>query len=34
MITEKTPILRANNITKSFGGNTILDAVSVELAKG
>jgi polar amino acid transport system ATP-binding protein len=34
MMTEKTPILRAKNITKSFGGNTILNAVSVELAKG
>lgn len=34
MIIEKTPILRANNITKYFGGNTILNAVSVELAKG
>jgi polar amino acid transport system ATP-binding protein len=31
---EKIPILRVNNITKSFGGNTILDSVSVELAKG
>jgi polar amino acid transport system ATP-binding protein len=31
---EKIPILRVNNITKSFGGNTILNSVSVELAKG
>ncbi len=33
-MTEKTPILRADNINKSFDGNTILSAVSVELAKG
>jgi polar amino acid transport system ATP-binding protein len=31
---EKIPILRVKNITKSFGGNTILNSVSVELAKG
>jgi polar amino acid transport system ATP-binding protein len=31
---ERIPILRVNNITKSFGGNTILNSVSVELAKG
>ncbi len=28
------PILRASNITKTFGNNTILHGVSVELAKG
>ncbi len=33
-MTEKVPILRVNNITKSFGTNTILNSVSVELAKG
>ncbi|MGB3221850.1 MAG: amino acid ABC transporter ATP-binding protein [Desulforhopalus sp.] len=33
-MTDTTPILRVTNITKSFGGNTILDAVSFELAKG
>jgi polar amino acid transport system ATP-binding protein len=31
---DSSPILRVNNITKSFGDNTILDEVSFELAKG
>jgi polar amino acid transport system ATP-binding protein len=31
---DSLPILRVNNITKSFGDNTILDEVSFELAKG
>ena len=34
MMNEKIPILRVNNITKSFGSNTILNDVSIELAKG
>lgn len=33
-MTNTTPILRVNNLTKSFGGNTILDSVSFQLAKG
>ncbi len=33
-MTEKNHILRVNNITKSFGNDTILNSVSVELAKG
>lgn len=33
-MSDKIPILRVNNITKSFGTNTILNSVSVELAKG
>jgi len=31
---ESSPILRVNNITKSFGDNTILNDVSFELVKG
>ena len=31
---DSSPILRVNNITKSFDDNTILDEVSFELAKG
>jgi len=34
MMTAKSSILRATNITKSFGDNTILNSVCVELAKG
>lgn len=34
MMSEKTPILRVRNITKSFGDSTILSAVSLSLAKG
>lgn len=34
MMSDKIPILRVHNITKSFGANTILNSVSVELAKG
>jgi polar amino acid transport system ATP-binding protein len=34
MITRDNPILRIHNISKSFGGSTILDSVSFELAKG
>lgn len=33
-MTDPSPILRVANITKSFGGLTILDDVSFELAKG
>jgi polar amino acid transport system ATP-binding protein len=31
---DSSPILRVNNITKSFGDNTILNGVSFELVKG
>ena len=34
MMTEKIPILRVSDITKSFGNNTILNSVSTELATG
>ena len=34
MMTDTDQILRVTDITKSFGGNTILNAVSVKLAKG
>ncbi len=34
MTSTKSPILRVNNISKSFGNSTILNAVSIELAKG
>lgn len=34
MMTDKKPILRVTNITKSFGDSTILKSVSIELAKG
>ena len=34
MITSTNPILKINNISKSFGGSTILNSVSFELAKG
>ena len=34
MMTDKKPILRVKNITKSFGDVTILNSVSIELAKG
>jgi polar amino acid transport system ATP-binding protein len=34
IMTETDQILRVTDITKSFGGNTILNAVSVKLAKG
>lgn len=34
MTSETIPILRVNNISKSFGGNSILDSVSFQLAKG
>ncbi len=34
MMTEKMPILRVHNITKSYGDSTILNSVSIELAKG
>ena len=34
MITKNTPILKIHNISKSFGSSTILDSVSLELAKG
>ncbi|MBM9518749.1 amino acid ABC transporter ATP-binding protein [Desulforhopalus vacuolatus] len=34
MMTDKKPILRVTNITKSFGDITILKSVSIELAKG
>jgi len=34
MMADQIPILRAKNISKSFGTNTILNSVSVELAKG
>jgi polar amino acid transport system ATP-binding protein len=33
-MTEKIPILRVDNITKSFGNENILNSVSVELNKG
>lgn len=33
-MTDSTPILRVNNISKSFDGNTILNSVSFQLAKG
>lgn len=33
-MTANFPILRVNNITKSFGGSKILNSVSIELAKG
>lgn len=33
-MTDNTPILRVNNITKAFDSNTILNSVSFELAKG
>lgn len=33
-MTDGTPILSINNISKSFGGNTILNSVSFKLAKG
>lgn len=34
MITSTHPILKINNISKSFGASTILNSVSFELAKG
>ncbi len=34
MTQDKKPILRVHNITKSFGDSTILNSVSIELAKG
>ena len=34
MMSDKKPILRVRNITKSFGDSTILSTVSLELAKG
>lgn len=34
MMADQIPILRVNNISKAFGPNTILNSVSVELAKG
>lgn len=34
MMTEKMPILRVHNIAKSYGDSTILNSVSIELAKG
>ncbi len=33
-MTETTPILQISNITKAFGDNTILNSVSLQLAKG
>ena len=33
-MTENIPILQVNNITKAFGDNTILNSVSLQLAKG
>ncbi|TKB26302.1 amino acid ABC transporter ATP-binding protein [Desulfopila sp. IMCC35006] len=33
-MTEKMVILRVNNLSKSFGDSTILNSVSIELAKG
>jgi len=33
-MTEIAPILRVNKICKAFDGNTILDSVSLQLAKG
>ena len=34
MMSDKKPILRVRNISKSFGDSTILSAVSLTLVKG